>query len=373
MTDEARIFQKTVRQFIETELAPHHSRWAEQGRPDPEAWVKAGKLGLLLADVPEKYGGGDGTFAYEAVILEELARTGIHFGTSIQSIVAHYVLAYGNEEQKHRWLPRMASGELIGAVGLTEPSSGSDLQSTKTIARKDGDYYVINGSKTFISNGWQAGIICLAVRTDPKAPGPRALSLLMVETKDLPGYKAGRPLEKIGRHAQDTSELFFDDVRVPVENLLGPNEGRGLFQMMDQFRYERLSIGLSAVASAERAVEITADYVKERRAFGKPLLDLQNTRFKLAECRTETHIGRIFIDNCIEQFIQGRLDSVTAAMAKYWLTDCQCRVIDECVQMHGGYGYMHESLIARMWADSRVQRIYGGANEVLKEIVGSSL
>jgi alkylation response protein AidB-like acyl-CoA dehydrogenase len=373
MTDEARIFQKTVRQFIETELAPHHSRWAEQGRPDPEAWVKAGKLGLLLADVPEKYGVGDGTFAYEAVILEELARTGIHFGTSIQSIVAHYVLAYGNEEQKHRWLPRMASGELIGAVGLTEPSSGSDLQSTKTIARKDGDYYVINGSKTFISNGWQAGIICLAVRTDPKAPGPRALSLLMVETKDLPGYKAGRPLEKIGRHAQDTSELFFDDVRVPVENLLGPNEGRGLFQMMDQFRYERLSIGLSAVAAAEHAVRITADYVKERKAFGKPLLDLQNARFKLAECKTEARIGRVFIDTCIQQFIAGQLDNVTAAMAKYWLTDAQCRIIDECVQLHGGYGYMQETPIARMWADARVQRIYGGANEVLKEVVASSL
>ena len=373
MTDETSIFQKSVRQFIEMELAPHHARWAEQGPPDAEAWIKAGKIGLLLPDVPEEYGGGGGTFAHEAIIIEELARSGVHFGFSIQSIVAHYILACGSEEQRHRWLPRMACGELVGAVGLTEPNSGSDLQGIKTTARRDGDHYVINGSKTFITNGWQAGLICLAVRTDPKAPGPKALSLLVLETKDLPGYRVGRPLHKIGRHAQDTCELFFDGVRVPVGNLLGPSEGRGLFQMMDQFRYERLSIGLSAVVAAERAVEITAGYVKERQAFGKPLLDLQNTRFKLAECKTETHIGRIFVDNCIQQFLDGRLDSVTAAMAKYWLTDCQCRVIDECVQLHGGYGYMQESPIARLWADSRVQRIYGGANEVLKEVVGSSL
>jgi len=373
MTGETGIFQKTVRRFIEMELAPHHARWAEQGHPDPGAWIKAGKAGLLLPDVPEEYGGGGGTFAHEAVVIEELARSGVHFGFSIQSIVAHYILAYGSEEQKRRWLPCMASGELVGAVGLTEPKSGSDLQGTMTTARKDGDHYVINGSKTFISNGWQAGLVCLAVRTDPRAPGPKALSLLVLETKDIAGYRVGRPLHKIGRHAQDTCELFFDDVRVPVRNLLGPSEGRGLFQMMDQFRYERLAIGLSAVADAERAVDITAAYVKERKAFGKPLLDLQNTRFKLAECKTETHIGRVFVDNCIQQFINGHLDTVTAAMAKYWLTDCQCRVIDECVQLHGGYGYIQESAIALMWADSRVQRIYGGANEVLKEMVASSL
>ncbi len=367
------MFRRTVRQFIETELVPRHADWEERGYPDPEAWLKAGKIGLLLSDVPEAYGGGDGTFAHEAVVIEELARSGVHFGFNIQSIVAHYILAYGSEEQRKRWLPRMASGELVGAVGLTEPQSGSDLQGTRTTARRDGDHYVINGSKTFITNGWQAGLVCLAVRTDPKAPGPRALSLIVLETKDLPGYRVGRPLHKIGRRAQDTCELFFDEVRVPAANLLGSSEGRGLLQMMDQFRYERLSIGLSAVAAAEDAVRITADYVKERKAFGKPLLDLQNTRFKLAECKTETHIGRVFIDNCIQQFIAGQLDSVTAAMAKYWLTDCQCRVIDECVQLHGGYGYMQETPIARMWADARVQRIYGGANEVLKEMVASSV
>lgn len=373
MTDEIRLFRRSVQHFIETEIAPHHAEWEQQGYPDADAWLRAGKMGLLLADVPEQYGGGGGTFAHEAVVIEELARSGVNFGFNLQSIVAHYILSYGSEEQRRRWLPRLASGELVGAVGLSESQSGSDLQGLRTTARRDGDNYMINGSKTFISNGWQAGLVCLAVRTDPKASGPRALSLIVVETKDLPGYRVGHPLHKIGRRAQDTCELFFDEVRVPAENLLGSNEGRGLFQMMDQFRYERLSIGLSAVAAAEHAVKITADYVKERKVFGKPLLDLQNTRFKLAECKTEARIGRVFIDNCIQQFIAGQLDNVTAAMAKYWLTDWQCRIIDECVQLHGGYGYMQETLIARMWADARVQRIYGGANEVLKEVVASSL
>jgi acyl-CoA dehydrogenase len=373
MTDEVRIFQNTARQFIEAELAPRQAQWREQGYPDPEAWIKAGKVGLLLPDVPELYGGGGGTFAHEAIIVEELARSGAHFGFGIQSIVAHYILAYGSEEQKQRWLPLLARGELVGAIALTEANSGSDLQNLRTTARREGDHYIVNGSKTFITNGWQAGLVCLAVRTDAKAPGLRALSLLILETKDLTGYRVGHPLEKVGRNAQDTCELFFDEVRVPVGNLLGPGEGRGLFQMMDQFRYERLSIALNALAVTERAVEMTVNYVKERTVYGKPLFDLQNTRFKLAECKTQTHIGRVFVDNCIEQFIEGRLDSVTTAMAKYWLTECQCKVIDECVQLHGGYGYMKESPIATMWADSRVQRIYGGANEVLKEMVSSAL
>jgi acyl-CoA dehydrogenase len=373
MTEETRMFRGTVRQFIQNELSPHHSTWAERGYPDSEAWVKAGKLGLLLTDVPEEYGGGGGTFAHEAVIIEELARSGVHFGFSIQSIVAHYILTYGSEEQKRRWLPPMAAGELVGAVALTEVQSGSDLQGIKTVARKHEDQFLISGSKTFITNAWQAGLVCLAVRTDPKAPGPRALSLLVLETEDLRGYRVGRPLHKIGRNAQDTCELFLDEVAVPVGNLLGATEGRGLFQMMDQFRYERLAIGLSAVAAAERAVELTSEYVKERKAFGKPLIDLQNTRFTLASCKTETHIGRVFVDDCIQQLIEGRLDDATAAMAKYWLTESQFRVIDDCVQLHGGYGYMQETAIARMWADSRVQRIYGGANEILKEVVASTL
>jgi acyl-CoA dehydrogenase len=372
-TEETRIFRDAVRLFIERELAPHQTRWAGQGYPDAEAWIKAGKMGLLLPDVPEEYGGGGGTFAHEAVVVEELARAGIHIGFNIQSIVAHYIQACGSDAQKRRFLPRMASGELIAAIAMTEPDAGSDLQAIRTRARRDGDEYVIDGSKTFITNGSSAGLVCLAVRTNPNAVGPRALSLLVFETKNLAGYRAGRPLEKIGRHAQSTCELFFDGVRVPADGLLGAGEGRGLFQMMDQLRYERLSIGLSAVAAAERAVEITTRYVKERQAFGNPLLDLQNTRFKLAECKTEAHIGRVFVDDCIQQFIAGRLDAVTAAMAKYWLTESQFRIIDECVQLHGGYGYMQESEVARMWADARAQRIYAGSNEIMKEVVGRSL
>jgi acyl-CoA dehydrogenase len=373
MSEETLIFRRTVRRFIEKELAPHHDRWAEQGRPDAEAWTRAGAAGLLLSDVPERYGGGGGTFAHEAVVVEELARGGLHLGFGIQSIVAHYVVAYGSEEHKHRWLPRMARGELVAAIGMTEPDAGSDLQAIRTMARKEGDHYVIDGTKTFITNGGHANLICLAVRTDAKAPGLKALSLLMLESHGLNGYRVGRSLRKLGRHAQDTCELFFEGVRVPVANRLGLGEGRGLFQMMDQLPYERLSIALAAVVAAEQAIEITTRYVKDRKLYGKSLLDLQNTRFKLAECKTEANIGRVFVDNCIQQFITGRLDPITAAMAKYWLTECECRTIDTCMQLHGGYGYMQEYPIGRMWADSRVERIYAGSNEVMKEVIAGSL
>ena len=372
MNDELRIFRETVRNFIQKEFVPHQARWRQQHLPDAEAWTAAGEIGILLPDVPEEYGGG-GTFAYEAVVVEELAQAGVHFGCTVHSIMAHYILVYGSEEQKRNWLPRMASGELVGAIAMSEPAAGSDLQSIKTTARVDGDHYVINGSKTFITNGWHAGIICLAVKTDSSAAGPKGISLIIVETKNLPGYHVGNPLEKVGMHGQDTCELFFDEVRVPVMNLLGPTEGKGFSQMMEQLPYERLTVGVGAVATAEQAVAITTKYVKERTAFGKPLIDFQNTRFKLAECKTEAHIGRVFIDNCIERFISGQLDAATAAMAKYWLTDCQCRIVDECVQLHGGYGYMMEYPIARMWADSRVQRIYAGANEIMKELIAWSM
>jgi len=361
-----------VRQFVEKELAPHRERWEEQGRADPETWTRAGEMGVLLPAIPEQYGGGGGTFAHEAIVVEELSRANLHLGFDIQSIVARYIFAYGNDEQKRRWLPRLASGEFIGAIGMTEPDCGSDLQAIKTTARREGDYYVIDGAKTFITNGVNASLVCLAVRTDSK-PGPRALSLLVIETKDLAGYRVGRSLAKIGRHAQDTCELFFDGVRVPAANLLGAGEGRGLFQLMEQLRHERLSIALSAVAAAESAIEITTRYVKERKAFGKPLFDLQNTRFKLVECKTEAQVTRVFVDSCIQRFIAGTLDDASAAMAKFWATERQFRIIDECVQLHGGYGYMQEFPIARMWVDSRVQRIYAGSNEVLKELVAWSL
>jgi acyl-CoA dehydrogenase len=373
MTDDLRMFRSTVRQFIAKEFLPHQARWREQHRPDAESWSAAGRAGILLPDVPEEYGGGGGSFAHEAVVQEELATAGVPFGSNVQSIVAHYILAYATDAQKRAWLPRMASGEWVGAIGMTEPAAGSDLQGIKTTARREGDHYVISGSKTFIGNGWHASIVCLAVKTDPKASGPRGISLVMVETKDLRGYSVGRSLEKVGRHGQDTCEIFFEDVRVPVSNLLGPAEGKGFSQMMTNLPYERLSVGVGAVATAEQAVALTIKYVKERVAFGKPLIDFQNTRFKLAECKTEAHVARVFIDNCIQRYVAGDLDAVTAAMAKYWLTDLQCKIIDECVQLHGGYGYMTEYQIARMWADARVERIYAGANEIMKEVIGTSL
>ncbi|MDB5921257.1 MAG: acyl-CoA dehydrogenase [Betaproteobacteria bacterium] len=373
MNDELRMFRATVGQFIGKEFAPNQDRWREEHRPDAEAWSRAGAASILLPDVPQEYGGGGGTFAHEAIVRDELAQAGVHFGSGVQSIVARYILCYGREEQKLNWLPRMARGELVGAIAMSEPAAGTDLQGIKTTARRDGNDYVINGSKTFITNGLHAGIVCLAVKTDVSAAGPKGISLIMVEVEDLAGYHVGLPLEKIGMHGQDTCELFFDEVRVPAWNLLGTAEGNGFFQMMEQLPYERLSIAVGAVATTELAVAITTHYVKDREAFGKPLIDFQNTRFKLAECKTEAHISRVFLDNCIERFIAGQLDDVTAAMAKYWLTDCQCRIVDECLQLHGGYGYMTEYPIARMWADSRVQRIYAGTNEIMKEVIGWAL
>ena len=373
MNDELEMFRKTVARFVREEFAPHEARWREQHRPDAEAWTKAGQTGILLTDVPEEYGGGGGTFAHEAVVYEELAKAGIHFGCGVHSIAAHYILSYGTEEQKHRWLPKMAKGELIGSIAMTEPVAGSDLQGIKTTARRDGNSWVINGSKTFITNGWHTSLICLAVKTDASQNGKKGISLAMVETKDLPGYRVGRILEKVGTHGQDTCELFFDDVRVPADNLLGLEEGRGFYQMMEQLPYERMGVGVGAVAVMEQAVAVTTQHVKERRAFGKSLIEFQNSRFKLAECKTIARVSRVFLDDCIERLIEGELDTTTAAMSKFWLTDQQCQVVDECVQLHGGYGYMMEYPIARMWTDSRVQRIYAGTNEIMKELIARSL
>jgi len=373
MNEDLHMFRKSVREFIQKEFTPNQARWREQHRPDAEAWKAAGATGMLLPDVPEEYGGGGGSFAHEAVVLEELARAGVHFASHVHNIVAQYILAYGSQEQKCNWLPRMALGELVGAIAITEPAAGSDMQGIKTTARREGNCYVINGSKTFVTNGWHASLICVAVKTDPKAAGFKSISLLMMEPKDLPGYRIGRPLEKVGMHGQDTCEVFFDDARVPVSSLLGCAEGKGFGQLMEQLPRERVAIGVGAVATAEQAVAITTKYVKERMAFGKSLMEFQNTRFKLAECKTEAQIGRVFVNDCVERFIAGKLDATTAAMAKYWLTDCQCRIIDECVQLHGGYGYMAEYPIARMWTDSRVQRIYSGSNEIMKEVIASVL
>ena len=372
-TDALRTFRSGVRAFVQSDLAPHQDRWRQQQFPDADAWTKAGAAGMLLSDVPTEYGGGGGTFAHEAAVVEELTRAGVPLHSFIHDNVAHYILAYGSEAQKRNWLPRMARGELVGAIAMSERTAGSDLQGMRTTARRDGDHYVISGTKTFITNGWHAGLVCLAVKTDPKATGPKAISLIMVETRDLPGYRVSRPLEKIGLHAQDICELFFENVRVPAANLLGSIEGRGALQIMEKMSYERLAIGVAAVATAEQAVALTTKYVKERTAFGQPLLDFQNTRFTLAACKTDAHIARVFLDNCVARFAAGELDGVTTAMAKYWLTDCECRIVDECLQLHGGYGYLAEYPIARMWTDSRVHRIYAGTNEILKEMIASSL
>jgi acyl-CoA dehydrogenase len=372
-TEEVQLFRKTVKRFVNEEFVPHEARWREQHRVDPEAWTKAGEVGMLLTDVPEVYGGGGGDYCYEAVVTEELCYAGVHFGHGVHSIAAHYILAYGTEEQKQFWLPRMTRGELIGSIAMTEPVAGSDLQNIKTMAKRQGECLVINGSKTFITNGWHTNLIVLAVKTGESGVGAKGISLVVVETKDLQGYRVGRMLEKVGMHGQDTCELFFDDIRVPARNLLGGEEGRGFYQMMEQLPYERMGVAVSATAVTEHAVSITIKHSKERTAFGKALIEFQNTRFKLAECKAQAHIMRVFLDNCIQRLIAGKLDTPTAAMAKYWLTERECAIIDECVQLHGGYGYMMEYPITRMWADSRVQRIYAGTNEIMKELIARSL
>lgn len=375
-TEELSILGDQVRRFLEREFVPQRERWERDRAVDPAAWRQAGQAGLLCASIPEAYGGGGGTRAHDVVISEEIGRAGLAGGfgggNGVHSnIVAHYVLAYGTEEQKQRWLPRMATGDLIGAVAMTEPGAGSDLQSVRTTAIRDGESYVVNGQKTFISNGQNAGLIIVVAKTDPTA-GAKGVSLIGVETESAIGFRRGRNLEKIGMHAQDTSELFFDDVRVPAENLLGV-QGQGFSQLMVQLAWERLAIAFGAVVAMEQAVELTSKYVKERTAFGKPLLSYQNTQFKLAESKTHAVVARTFVDDLMVKLLAGELDSTLAAMAKWWTTDLQCKVVDECLQLFGGYGYMTEYPIAQLYADARVQKIYGGSNEVMKMLIARTL
>jgi len=373
MDDELDLFRDAARRFVESEILPHDARFREQQHVDRELWNKAGEVGLLCTDIPDRYGGVGGDVRHEAIVVEELGRRGItSLGHSVHSIVAHYLLNYGTEEQRKRWLPRMASGELVGAIAMTEAGAGSDLQAVKTRAHLDDGHYVIKGSKTFISNGYHAGLVAVVAKTDP---GQRAkgISIIMVETRDQPGYRVGRVLDKIGQNGWDTAELFFDDVRVPADCLLGGVEGRGFAQLMDDLPYERTLLAIGGVAAMEYALELTVDYARHRKAFGKALLEMQNTRFKLAEVRTWVHVARVFIDDCILKLKDGRLDTVDASMAKWWLTDLQSKVADECLQLFGGYGYMKEYPISQLYVDARVQRIYGGANEVLKEIIARSL
>ena len=373
MDDDLRMLREAVSRFVESEMVPHEARWRAQHHVDRETWRSAGEAGFLLMDVPDEFGGGGGDFRHEAVLYEELARRGISgFGQGVHSIAAHYVLNYGTPEQKSRWLPRMARGELIGAIAMTEPGAGSDLKGIRSRAVRDGDQYVINGSKIFITNGSIATILMLVVRTDP-ADRSRGLSIIMVETEGLAGYRVGRVLDKMGMTAQDTAELFFEDVRVPADCLLGGAEGEGMHQLMGDLPYERLTIAVGGVGMMEGAVAETLRYVNERKAFGQSIASFQNTRFKLAEVATKTRVARTFVDDCIQRLVAGSLDTETAAMAKWWVTDTQQEVIDECVQLHGGYGYMNEYLVCRMFADSRVQRIYGGTNEIMKELISRSL
>ena len=365
-------FRDVVRKFFEKEAVPHHSKWEEDGQVSRELWLKAGEAGLLCPQIGEEYGGPGADWLYSVIVMEEIARlglSGIGFGLHTD-IVAVYIDHIGSDEQKKYWLPKMVSGEAIGAIAMTEPGAGSDLQGVKTTAILDGDEYVINGSKTFITNGQMADVIIVVCKTDP-SQGAKGVSLVLVE-RGREGFSRGRNLEKVGMKAQDTSELFFQDVRVPKANLLG-QPGMGFAYLMNELPQERLGIAITAIASAESALDITVKYVNERKAFGKTIASFQNTKFKLAELAAETRVGRFFLDRCMEMHTKGQLDIPTAAMAKMWCTDLQVKVLDECVQLHGGYGYMWEYPVARMWADARVQRIYGGTNEIMKEVISRAV
>ncbi|NNE24382.1 MAG: acyl-CoA dehydrogenase [Rhizobiales bacterium] len=374
MNEELDMLESACQRFYQEDCAPHYERWEEQGSFDRDAWVKAGETGLLGAEVPEEYGGPGGSFAHDAVITYQATRMGIDgFGAPLHNaIVIPYILQYGSEDQKKQWLPKLISAEYISAIAMTEPAAGSDLQGVRTTARKDGNHYVINGQKTFITNGQLANFIIVVAKTDPKA-GAKGTSLFVVETDDVDGFRRGRNLDKIGLKSNDTSELFFDDVRVPASALIGPEEGEGFIQLMEQLPQERLLIALQAMGRIERALAETVAYVKERSAFGKKVIEFQNTQFELAEIKTEATVAKVFVDHCVARHLAGELDAATASMAKYWLTDLQCNLIDRCLQLHGGYGYMNEYPIARMYRDARVERIYGGTNEIMKLLIARSL
>lgn len=373
MTDELQAVRELARDFFAKEVTPNIDRFIGQHHVDRDLWTKAGQAGLLCMSIPEEYGGGGGTFAHEAIMIEEQARAvDTSWGVSLHNaIVAHYLLAYGTEDQKRRWLPPMAAGEVVSAIAMTEPGTGSDLQNIRTKALREGDEYVVNGSKTFITNGSQADLVIAVVKTDT-TQAASGISLVLVES-DRPGYRCGRVLDKLGQRGQDTAELFFDEVRIPVSNLLGTTEGQGFIQLMQQLPQERLIIAVGSVAGMEAALAHTIRYTKDRQAFGKPIFAFQNTKFKLAEVATETKIARIFVDDCITRHLRGELDIPTVAMAKWWTTERAMSVADECLQLHGGYGYMTEYPISRVWVDNRVQKIYGGTNEIMKEIIARSL
>ena len=371
-TPDHEAFRDSFRRFMDKEIAPFHADWEEQGYVDRAVWNKAGENGFLCMTMPEVYGGSGADKLYSVVQMEELSRAGFSgIGYTLHSeIVAPYLMHYGTEDQKTRYLPRLASGEMIGAIAMSEPAAGSDLQGIKTTALQQPDgSYLLNGSKTFITNGWHADLVIVVAKTNPAA-GAKGTSLLLVE-RGMPGFSVGKRLKKLGLKAQDTSELFFDNVRVPAANLLGGPalENRGFICLMEQLPWERLQIAIGAIAASQAAIDWTVDYVKERMVFGQPVAGFQNTRFTLAELQTEVQVARVFVDKCTELLLTQTLDTATASMAKYWCSDLQCKVMDECVQLFGGYGYMWEYPITRAYADARVQRIYGGTNEIMKEVI----
>jgi len=371
--EDINIFREAVHGFYAREMAPHSESFRKNKKVDRKFWNMAGEMGLLNCAIPTEYGGGGGDYRHEMIIMEELVKANVDgFGLSLHNaIVAPYILHFGTEEQKQKWLPRMASGELVGAIAMSEPGTGSDLQNVKTNAKKDGNGWVINGSKTFITNGGTANLIIVVA--DTGGEGKMSKSLFVIETDDLDGFRRGRILDKVGMDAQDTAELFFDDMKVPADSLLGSETGYGFIQLMKELPQERLNIAVQGLAQMEAAFELTVDYVKERKAFGKRILDFQNTQFELAECKTIVQIAKTFVYDCAEKHLRGELDTVTASMAKYWVTDKECEVIDRCLQLHGGYGFMNEYRIGRMYRDSRVQKIYGGTNEIMKMLIARSL
>jgi acyl-CoA dehydrogenase len=373
-TDEHAIFRRSARRFFENECVPHQPEWEAAGEVPRSIWLRAGELGLLCPTIATDYGGGGADTLYSIVLMEEQIRAGViaPMLSLHNDVVAPYIARYGTQEQKQRLLPEMAQGRMIGAIGMTEPGAGSDLQAIKCRARRDGDDYLISGQKTFISHGHIADLIVLAAKTG-EDPDSRKISLFLFETANAAGFRRGRHLQKLGQHASDTAELFFDDARVPVGSLLGAEEGRGFGQLMDRLVEERLMTGAGAVAFIERALELTIAYVKERKAFGQRVIDFQNSRFKLAEAKTEAAILRVFLNRCVLDFMAGRLDPETAAILKWWSTEQQCAIVDECMQLHGGYGYILDYPIAKMWLDARISKIYGGSNEIMKEIVARSL
>jgi acyl-CoA dehydrogenase len=369
MSEEHVMLQDSVRRYIADKWSPRAAEFRAAGKMGPDVWRDAGANGLLCLAMPPEYGGAGGDFGHEAVILLEQARANISgWGGGLHSaIVAPYILHYGTEAQKRRWLPKMATGEFITAIAMTEPGTGSDLQAVRTAARRDGDHYVLNGAKTFITNGQNANLIVVVCKTGGDS-GAKGISLLMLETEGADGFRRGRNLDKVGMKAQDTSELFFDDVRVPVAHLLGEQEGQGFFQLMQELPQERLIIAVSGVGAMERALDETLRYAKARKAFGKTLWDFQNTRFKLAEVQATVLAARAYVDACMLAHLKGELDAARAALAKAWVSEQQCKVMDECLQLFGGYGYMMDYPIAELYVDARVQRIYGGTNEIMKEL-----